>query len=263
MSEQCLNQAKSKGGSPFEYMWAVKVLSVPCLWSSANTVSSLGKKTNRGTASPILRVHSASAALTDSSVHAADLYWIVSLKEQCQLLEDLQRGGIKPHIQYERGAGRNVMKISWVKQWRWQRCICPFKYLHFFPPYHFKISPLYFSHIAVAAELMKLWFKQVPHALLSRLWFEGSSFSWLNMLWLTKNSAEQMVIMASESWWRMTDIWCIRGWQKKKTDLPGSCPADNVAAYSIYRFAIAPFRHLWANKKSCIQPFLSWANSFK
>lgn len=31
MSEQGWNQAKSKGVSPFEYMWAVKVLSVPCL----------------------------------------------------------------------------------------------------------------------------------------------------------------------------------------------------------------------------------------
>lgn len=155
------------------------------------------------------------------------------------------------------------MKISWVKQWRWKRCICPFKYLRFFPSYRFKMSLLYFTHIAVAAELMKLWFKQVPHALLSRLWFEGSSVSWLNMLRLTKNSAEQMVIMASESWGRMTDIWHVRAWQRKTLDLPGSCLSDKVAAYSIYRFAIAPSGHFWANKKSCIQPFLSWANSLK
>lgn len=34
------------------------------------------------------------------------------------------------------------------------------------------------------------------------------------MLRLTKNSAEQMVIMASESWGRMTDIWHVRAWQR-------------------------------------------------
>lgn len=80
----------------------------------------------------------------------------------------------------------------------------------------FKMSLLYFTHIAVAAKLMKLWFKQVQHALLSRRWFKGSSVSWLNMLRLTKNSAEQMVIMASENWGRMTDIWRVCAWLKKK-----------------------------------------------
>lgn len=42
------------------------------------------------------------------------------------------------------------------------------------------------------------------------------------MLRLTKNSAEQMVIMASESWGRMTDIWRVRAWQKKKKK-PQTC----------------------------------------
>lgn len=133
-----------------------------------------GEKTNRGTASPILRVHSPSAAMTDSSARAADLYWIVSLKEQCQPLEDLQWiGGEKTHVWKScwQECNKNLMSAT-VKVTEMH---LPFLNIYAsFPPIILKFQSPYCC-CSGAHEIM---IQTRPHALLSRLWFEGSSGSW-------------------------------------------------------------------------------------
>lgn len=150
MSEQGLNQAKSKGGSSFEYIWAVKVLSVPCLKFSQHSLITGGGNNEQRDSQSNDALYSASAAMTDSSACAVDLYWIVSLKEQCQPLEDLQWGGGKnTHV-------KELLAGMWWKSHEWngegdRDAFAFFKYLRFFPSYHFKIS------IAILLLQWSLW----------------------------------------------------------------------------------------------------------
>lgn len=139
MSEQGLNQAKSKGGSSFEYIWAVKVLSVPCLKFSQHSLITGGQWTE---GQPVQWCALFSVCSHDRLLCA--WRWLVL---NCKFKGAVPATG-GPPVRREGGKNTHVKELlagMWWKSHEWngegdRDAFAFFKYLRFFPSYHFKIS---------------------------------------------------------------------------------------------------------------------------
>lgn len=193
MSEHDLNQAKSKGGSPLS-VWAVSALRL-CFSSGkfAQRCGVVGIKWIYEWFGLNLRVQSVTEIQTLGVLQSR----LVAVKERCQELEEDLQGGKKAYLK----EAESVMKGWWEIKVKVRADT-----FSLFRIYIFLTS---FSYFTCHMLLLLLWRSKkydTSNAQLSGLWFEGSGVSWLNILRLSKNSAEQMLIMASESWGSMTDI---------------------------------------------------------
>lgn len=180
MREQDLNQAKSNAGSFLECVWAVSALC--SLFAKFNQHKEWTHRREVQT-------------VADTQTHSSSVCAAHSARN-CDGAMPAAGGHSERKRHIWKRNGSTVMKIWWVIKVKVTETLLK---IYIFSS-SFKIS---LANAAAAVEVIKL----VPNALLSRLWFEGSGVSWLNMLSVSINSAEQMLIMALESWGSMTDIY--------------------------------------------------------